>query len=199
MEFTELAWGAIVIVAGVFISVYGSMLFKFALAAMGFSISFVAAWTLLDSQDDAVRILIALAAGAIGALVLYSLARFGLYIAGAILGLVIAVCIGGIIDIVGSAPSNILMWILAIGGIAGGGLLGPRLGQMIVILATSAAGAYLIIAGVQVWYASRLGDNLDDPTQTLAQKLTLTVFLIFFSLSALSQFNSSRLMQRVLN
>jgi hypothetical protein len=199
MEFTEVLWGAIVIVAGVFISVYGSLLFKFALAAMGFSISFIAAWTLLDSQDDSVRILVSLAAGAIGAFLLYALARFGLYIAGAILGLVIAVVVAGIIEIVGSRPDGILMWILAIGGIASGGVLGPRLGQLIVVLATSAAGAYLIIAGVQVWYASRLGDTLDDPTQTLAQKLTLTVFLIFFSLSALSQFNSGRLMQRVLN
>ncbi len=199
MDFTEFAWGAIVIAAGIFIAVYGSMLFKFALAAIGFAIGFVGAWWLLDSQSDTTRILVALVAGAVGAVVLYSLARFGLYIAGAILGVVIAILIGGIIEILGPTPDNIVMWILVIGGIAGGGFFGHRLGQLIVILATSAAGAFLIVDGLQIWYASRIAGDLDDPSQTLAQKLTLTIFVIIFALSALSQFNSSRLMQRVLN
>ena len=199
MEFTEVIWGAVVVAAGIFIAVYGTLLFKFALAAMGFGLGFVGTWWLLDSQPDTTRMLIAMAAGGVGAVVLFSLARFGLYIAGAILGLVIALVVGGIIEILGPTPDNIVMWILVLGGVAGGGLFGHRLGQLIVLLATSAAGAYLIIDGLQIWYASRIGGALDDPSQTLAQKLTLTIFLVLFAMSALSQHNARRLRQRVIN
>ena len=199
MDFTVEVWGAVVIAAGIFIAVYGTLLFKFALAAMGFGLGYVGAWWLLDSQPDTTRLLIAIAAGGVGAVVLFSLARFGLYIAGAILGLVIALVVGGIIEILGPTPDNIVMWILVLGGVAGGGLFGHRLGQLIVLLATSAAGAYLIIDGLQIWYAWRIGGALDDPTQTLAQKLTLTIFLVLFAMSALSQYNARSLRQRVIN
>lgn len=197
MDTTDVIWGAIVIAAGIFIAVYGSLLFKFTLAAMGFGIGFVGAWWVLDGQSDTMRLLISMVVGGIGAVLLYSLAKFGLYIAGAVLGVVIAIVVGGIIDILGPKPDNIVMWILALGGLAGGGLFGHRLGQLIVTLATAAAGAFLIVDGFQIWFSSQIGGDVSDPSQTLAQKLALTMFLVFFALSALSQMNSTRLMQRV--
>lgn len=199
MEFTDVVWGLVVIAAGIFVAVYGTLLFKFALAAMGFGIGFIGAWWLLDSQSDATRLLIAIAVGGIGAAVLFALARFGLYIAGAILGLVLSLLIGGIIEILGPSPNNTVMVILAIAGLAGGGFIGPRLGQLVVLLATSGAGAYLIVDGIQIWYASRIGGDLDDPSQTLGQRLTLTIFLVLFAMSALSQYNARDLRRRVLN
>lgn len=199
MDFVEILWGAVTIGAGMFIAVYGSLLFRFALAAMGFGIGFVGSWWLLDSQTDTTRVLVSLAVGGVAALALYSLIRFGVYIAGAILGLVLAVLVGGIIDILGPTPDGIVMWILVAGGVGGGGLLGPRLGNLVITLATAAAGSYLVVDGIQIWFSSRIQGNLDDPSQTLAQKLTLIIFLIIFGISFLSQNNSRKLRHRVLN
>jgi hypothetical protein len=199
MDFADFAWGALVIGAGIFIAVYGSLLFKFALAAMGFGVGFVGAWWLLDSQSDTTRLLIAMAVGGVAAVLLFSLVRFGVYIAGAILGLVVALLVGGIIDVIGSAPNDFVMTILVLGGLGGGGFFGPRLGNMLIALATSAAGAYLIMDGVQIWYASRIGGDLADPVQTLAQRLSITIFAIICLISFLGQNNARKLRHRVLN
>src|SRR6186997_3122120 len=115
MDWTDLVWGALVIGAGIFLSVYGSLLFKFALAAMGFGIGFIGGWWLLDDQDEAMRLLVALVAGGVIAVLLFSLVRFGLRIAGAILGAVLAIVVGGIIDIIGPTPDRWLMIILIVG------------------------------------------------------------------------------------
>ncbi len=197
MDWTDVLWGALVIGAGIFLSVYGSLLFKFALAAMGFGIGFVGGWWLLEGQDDAMRILVALVAGGVIAVLLFSLVRFGLRIAGAILGVVLAFVIGGIIDIIGPTPDRWLMIILIVGGIGGGGFFGNRLGDWIIILATAAAGAFLVVDGIQIWFASRIAGDLDDPTQTLAQKLTMVVFLVIFGIAALSQNESIKLRRRI--
>jgi hypothetical protein len=197
MDWTDLVWGALVIGAGIFLSVYGSLLFKFALAAMGFGIGFIGGWWLLDDQDEAMRLLVALVAGGVIAVLLFSLVRFGLRIAGAILGAVLAIVVGGIIDIIGPTPDRWLMIILIVGGIGGGGFFGNRLGDWIIILATAAAGAFLVVDGIQLWFASRIAGDLDDPTQTLAQKLTMVVFLVIFGIAALSQNESIKLRRRI--
>ena len=197
MDWTEVLWGAVVIGSGIFLAVYGSLLFKFALAAIGFGVGFIGGWWLLDDQDEAARILIALVAGGVFAVLFFSLVRFGLRIAGAILGAVLAIVVGGIIDILGPTPDRWLMIILLIGGIGGGGFFGNRLGNWIIILATAAAGAFMVVDGVQIWFASRIAGELDDPTQTLAQKLTMVVFLIIFGIAALSQNESSKLRHRI--
>jgi hypothetical protein len=197
MDWSEGLWGALVIGAGMFLSVYGSLLFKFALAAMGFGIGFIGGWWLLDDQDEAMRLLVALVAGGVIAVLLFSLVRFGLRIAGAILGVVLAFVVGGIIDIIGPTPDRWLMIILIVGGIGGGGFFGNRLGDWIIILATAAAGAFLVVDGIQIWFSSRIAGDLDDPTQTLAQKLTMVVFLVIFGIAALSQNESIKLRRRI--
>jgi hypothetical protein len=197
MDWSEGLWGAVVIGAGMFLAVYGSLLFKFALAFMGFGVGFIGAWWLLDDQDEAMRVLIALVAGGVAAVLLFSLVRFGLYIAGAILGAVLAFVVGGIIDILGPTPDRWLMIILLIGGIGGGGFFGNRLGNWIIILATAAAGAFMVVDGIQLWFASRIAGEIDDPTRTLGQKLTMVVFLVIFGIAALSQNESSKLRRRI--
>ena len=199
MDITELAWGVIVLAAGVFLSVYGLALFRFALLAMGFAVGMVGTWWLLDAQDGAIRFLVSIIAGAIVGGAFYSLVKFGVYIAGAMIGVVVAILAGGIVDILGPRLSNPVMTILLLGGIVGGGLFGPRLGRFTVLLATSATGALLVIEGLRVLYASRIGDDTGDPTIALAQRMTLTVFLVIFAISALSQHASQRLRHRLLN
>jgi hypothetical protein len=197
VDITELAWGVIVLGAGVFLSVYGLALFRFALLAMGFAAGTVGAWWLLDDQDSAIRFLVSIIAGAIVGGAFYSLVKFGVYIAGAMIGVVVAILVGGIIDILGPRLSNPVMTILVLGGVVGGGLFGHRLGRFTVLLATSATGALLVIEGLRVLYASRIGDDTGDPTIALAQRLTLTIFVVVFAISVLSQDASQRLRQRL--
>lgn len=199
MEATELVWGIILIGAGIFLAVYGQLLFKFALLAMGFAVGMAGAWWLFEDQEDLTRFLIAMVVGAAVGLLLFSMVKFGLYIAGAMLGLVIAVLISGVIDIIGSTPSDTVVAILVIGGLAGGGIFGHRIGSLAILFATSAMGALLVVDGLSVLFESRIGGNVDDVTATLAQRLTLAVFVVILAISALSQWTSRNLRQRVVN
>ena len=198
MEFSQIVWGLAVLGAGIFLTVYGTLLFRFALLAMGFAVGMVGVWWLLDGQSEATRILIALVAGAIIGFVFYSMVKFGLYIAGAMLGATLAVVAGGVIDIFSSAPGDVLWVILGAAGVVGGGFFGPRLGNFIILLATSATGALLVIEGIRVLFESRIGGDVTDPTSSLTQRLTLTIFLVILIISALSQHNASQLRHRVL-
>ena len=91
-----LLWGIIVLISGVFISAYGSLLFRFALAFLGFAIGYsLVAW-LGGGLDTALRILIGIVAGGILAAVLYLLVKFTLNIAGAVLGLVLMLALLGL-------------------------------------------------------------------------------------------------------
>ncbi|MGN6033086.1 MAG: TM7S3/TM198-like domain-containing protein [Thermomicrobiales bacterium] len=197
MDGTDLIWGLVVVAAGGFICVYGLMLFKFALAAMGFGIGFVAAWWLLDDQSDSMRLLISLVVGAVAAVLLFALARFGVYVAGAILGLIIALVVGGLIEILGPHISNPVMSILAIGGLIGGGLFGHAIGQLVVLLATAGAGAFLVVDGLRIWFQSRMDGVADTPDRLLSSSFSMVLFLTIFAISALSQYNSRGLMRRV--
>src|SRR5918995_5499490 len=96
MSGSEFVWGAVLVACGIFIAVYGSILFRFVLAALGFAVGFGGAFFLLSDQDTATTILVAMVVGGIAAVLLYSLIRIGLYIAGGILGLVVAVTIAGL-------------------------------------------------------------------------------------------------------
>lgn len=197
MDGTDLIWGLVVVAAGGFICVYGLILFKFALAAMGFGIGFIAAWWFLDDQTESMRLLISLVVGAIAAVVLFALARFGVYVAGAILGLLIALVVGGLIEIFGPHISNPVMSILAIGGLIGGGLFGHAIGQLVVLLATAGAGAFLVVDGLRIWFESRMDGVADTPDRLLSSSFSMVLFLTIFAISALSQYNSRGLMRRV--
>lgn len=199
MEFSEIVWGLAVIGAGVFLSVYGLLLFRFALLAMGFALGMIGVWWLLDDQSAGMRILMALVAGAIVGMLFYSLVKFGLYIAGAILGGVIAVVVGGLIEILGPTPNDAVMLALAGAGLIGGGVFGPRLGNLVILLATSAMGALLVVDGLRVLFESRIGGDVSDISTSLAQRLTIAVFAVVLLISALSQRNSRQLRHRVIN
>lgn len=198
MEATDILWGLITIGSGVFISVYGTMLFKFALAAMGFSVGFVGGWWLLEDQDTAARFLIAMVVGAVLAIVFFSLVKFGVYIAGAVLGLVLAVVVSGFIEILGASTPSFVMLILAIGGVAGGGLFGGRLGNIIILLATAAAGSYMIVGGLQTWFESVFDHDGVTAAETLGTGVAMALFVVLFAMSVLSQRNAQQLRHRVL-
>ena len=63
----EFLWGLVLVGSGIFICVYGSVLFRFVLAMIGFAVGFAAAFALTDGQNDALRVLVGLVAGAAAA------------------------------------------------------------------------------------------------------------------------------------
>lgn len=184
MSITNFFWGLLVVGTGMFMCVYGNLLFRFALAAMGFGVGFLGAFSLLEDQGAAARFLVSLAIGGIAALLLYSLVKFGIYFAGAILGLVAAFGISSLISIIGPNVNTTVVTILGIIGICGGGFLAPRIGNLVILLATSAAGAFMVISGFQVWFSSEIGADKSDPASTLNQSLSLTIFAVIFGIAA---------------
>ena len=94
-------WGIIVLVSGIFVAAYGSLLFRFALAFLGFAIGYsLVAW-LGGGLDTALRILVGIVAGGILASTLYFLVKFTLNIAGAMLGLVLMLVLLGLFRLAG--------------------------------------------------------------------------------------------------
>ncbi|MDQ3695055.1 MAG: hypothetical protein M3464_15715 [Chloroflexota bacterium] len=184
---THLLWGLVLIAAGVFLIVYGGAYFRYALAAIGFGVGFLGSIGFTIEQDLLVRFLIAIAAGIIGAALLYFLVDFSFIIGGAIFGLVVALLLIGLLEIVGLDVPAVLVTILALIGLAAGAFFGKDLGQVIVLLATAAAGAYLIVSGVHVMYESRIGGDGMEPLDHLAQRFGLVLFLILFALGYLMQ------------
>jgi len=197
MSGSEFVWGAVLVVSGVFIAVYGSLLFRFVLAVLGFAVGFGATYLILSDQSTSARILVSIVAGAILAVVLYTLIRVGLYIAGGLLGIVVALTIAGLLGWLEKGVG----WeaaILLIGGGGLGGFFGNRLGDWIIILATASAGSLLVVNGVIVWFSDTFHtDETGDPSANLDKTAVLVTFLIFFAISALSQLNSSKLRDRL--
>jgi hypothetical protein len=190
---SELVWGIVLVAGGVFVAVYGTLLFRFALAAIGFGVGFILAMQIFNDQSEGTRIVIAFAAGFVGAFALYALVAFSLWIAGAILGLVLGIAALGIIDIFWSKPSNAVSLILTIAGGAAGAFFGRRLGENILLLATSAAGAYMILSGTHVLFESTVQTDTTDASQNLAQRVSLFLFVVLFAISGLAQINERRL------
>jgi MFS family permease len=197
MSGSEFVWGAVLVASGIFIAVYGSVLFRFVLAVLGFAVGFGAAYALLSDQDTSARILVALVVGAVAAGLLFALIRVGLYIAGGVLGLVLALVLSGLFGWL----DNGVGWIAGILLIAGGGIggfFGQRLGDWIVILATAGAGALLVTNGVLVWFQDEYESDLTgDITANLDKTEVLVLFLIVFAIAFLSQLNSTKLRDRL--
>jgi MFS family permease len=197
MSGSEFVWGAVLVASGIFIAVYGSVLFRFVLAVLGFAVGFGAAYALLSDQDTTARILVSLVVGAVAAGLLFALIRVGLYIAGGVLGLVLALILSGLFGWLDDGVG----WIAAILLIAGGGLggfFGQRLGDWIVILATAAAGSLLVTNGVLVWFQDEYASDLTgDITTNLDKSEVLVLFLIVFGIAFLSQLNSTKLRDRL--
>lgn len=194
----DFVWGAVLVGSGIFVSVYGTILFRFVLAVFGFAIGFAAAFVFTDGQDAALRILVGIVAGGIAAGALYSLIRIGLYIAGSILGAVLGLVIASLVGLLDTGFDwGSLVLVVAAGG--GGCFFGPRLGSLIIVLATAAAGAYLVIYGLSVLYIDEFQTDLEDPGATIARSLPFVTFLVIAAIGGLGQYVNSRLRFRIRN
>jgi hypothetical protein len=192
----EFLWGIVLVGAGIFVCVYGSVLFRIVLAMIGFAVGFGGAFALTDGQNDALRILVAIVAGGIAAAVLFSLIRVGLYIAGGILGAVVALVVSALVGLLddGFGWGSLILVILGAGGI---GYTGPRLGNLIIVLATAAAGAFLVMQGLSFLYLDEFQTDVEDPGQTFSSSLPFVTFLIIAAIGGLGQYVSSTLRFRL--
>ena len=189
-----LLWGIIVLVSGIFVAAYGSLLFRFALAFLGFAIGYsLVAW-LGGGLDPALRILVGIVAGGILAATLYWLVKFTLNIAGALLGLVLMLALLGLFRLAG-LDLNILGLVLAVAAAGLGGFFGNRLGS-VVVLATSLAGAYLVVLGMGAIFG--LGVATDDALTLLGASFPLVLFLTVALISGLAQYQAFSVRRRFL-
>lgn len=192
MSAGDFVWGALLIGSGVFVGIYGEMLFKFVLAIIGFAAAGSAVYILLDGKSTGLQVLMAIIAGGIGALVLYRLLNFALYIAGAAFGAVAGIVIAALI---GLNTTDNLQWItllLVVVGAGGVGFFGPRFGRMIIPLATSAVSAGMVVYGYLIFFQSTFGIDASDPNTHSSRKSLLLLFAIVYALSFLAQYNISK-------
>lgn len=178
----EFLWGLIIIVSGVFICVYGNQLFRLTLAAIGFGLGFILSWWLTDGQTNVIQIVVSLVAGGVGALVLYSLFRVGIYIAGGVLGLIL----GSLLVAIFNMQNTWLIGTLLIVAMGLAGFFGTRLSSMIIPLSTGAAGAFLIAYGLVLIFGTDLAPDM-TPLYLLGSPLALAIFVIIVAISTLGQ------------
>jgi hypothetical protein len=191
----SLIWGILALASGIFICAYGSVLFRFVLAVIGFMLGFSAVmWIAGGMVQGALQIIVAVVVGAIVAVALYSLFRLALHMAGGILGIVIVLAVVGLIGVTGS-NLGVIGWILLVAGAVIGGFFGRRLGDLVIILATALAGAYLVVLGLA--QAFGVGINATNALSTLGTGFALVLFVVVALISGLSQYESLRMRRRL--
>ncbi len=188
--------GLLLTACGVFLLVYGTILFRFALAVAGFVLGFALAWWLTQSQGTAVQILVGLVAGGIAAAVLFLVVRIGLYIAGGLMGAVAALVLLSLFRI-----ENV--WVNLALIVAGGGLVvffGRRLGLWLTVGATSLTGAYAAVYGLSQVFPETTGGFDADPTARIPfTGPAFAVFLVLLAVGILAQLQIARVRDRYVN
>lgn len=187
----------LMIACGVFLLVYGGMLFRFALAVGFFVLGFSLASWLLAAQPFTVRLLVSLVAGGVLAVAGYLLVKMALHIAGGLLGAVLVLLVLSIVPV--DLPS-ILGLILILAGTGVVGWFGNRIGDWAIILATTLAGAYAILYGLARLFPEAVGVGAGY-TSALAPATgpAIVVFLIVFAIGALAQIQIRAVRGRYVN
>ncbi len=187
----------LLIASGVFLLVYGGLLFRFALAVGAFVLGFSLSMWLLSSQPVTTRLLISMVAGGIIAIIGYSLVKMILHFAGGILGSMLALTILSLLH-AWLPDIMILISIVASAGVVG--FFGNRFGDWVIILATTLAGAYAILLGLVYLFPYVLGIS----GEYLSARIPFTapaflVFAIMLITGILAQFEIRRVRGRYVN
>ncbi len=180
-------WMGILLAAcGVFLLVYGGLLFRFSLAVGLFVVGFSLASWLFASQTDLIRILISLVAGGALAIVGYALVRMVLHIAGALLGAVAVLLILSLLPIsLDGTMGSIVSIVLILAGAGVVGFFGNRLGDWVIILSTTLAGAYAVVLGLTRMFPTAVGAAADYASAYVPfTGPALAVFVIVFATGA---------------
>jgi hypothetical protein len=183
-------WMGILLAAcGVFLLVYGGLLFRFSLAVGLFVVGFSLASWLFASQTDLIRILISLVAGGVLAIIGYALVRMVLHIAGALLGAVAVLLILSLMPIsLDGTMGSVIGIVLILAGAGVVGFFGNRLGDWVIILSTTLAGAYAVVLGLTRMFPEAVGVAADSASAYVPfTGPALAVFVIVFATGALAQ------------
>lgn len=197
MDTISILWGLVAIAAGIFVCVYGNMLFRFVIAVLGFLVGFWLVMAIFPGLSDGLRVALAIVVGGIGAAILYSLFRLALHVAGALLGAVVVMAILALIGWVGDGSFGVVSWILVIAGAAVVGFFGNRLGNAIIPLATALAGSAAVVAGFSKLFSSTVATS-DDPITIMSSGFAFVLFLTIAIISALAQLQIADLRRRLL-
>ncbi|HHY57760.1 MAG TPA: DUF4203 domain-containing protein [Chloroflexi bacterium] len=182
-------WMGVVLAAcGIFLLVYGGLLFRFSMAVGFFVLGFSLASWLFSSQTDLIRILISLVVGGVLAGVGYMLVRMVLHLAGGLLGAVLVLLVLSLLPFNMPSFLNIII-ILAGAGVVG--FFGNRLGDWVIILATSLAGAYAVVLGLTRMFPTAVEASAEYVASGSAYVpftgSAFAVFVIIFVIGALAQ------------
>lgn len=177
--------GIVLIASGVFLLVYGGLLFRFSLAVGFFVLGFsLASWS-FSGQEDVIRILISLVVGGVLAGLGYALVRIVLHTAGALLGAVLMLLLLSLLPV---KTPEFLSVILIAAGLGVVGYFGDRLGDWAIILATSLAGAYAIVLGLTRMFPAAVEVGADYASAYVPfTGPAFAVFVIVFLIGALAQ------------
>jgi hypothetical protein len=193
---TMIGIGLLLVGCGVFMLVYGTILFRFALAVAGFVLGFAVAWWLTESQGTAVQILVGMVAGGILAATVFLVVRIGLYIAGGLLGAVTALVILSLFRI-----ENV--WVNLALMVAGAGLIaffGRRLGLWLTVAATTLTGAYAAVYGLTQMFPDATGGFDADTTARIPfTGPAFAVFVVLLAVGVLAQLQIARVRDRFVN
>lgn len=189
--------GLLLIFCGVFLLVYGGKLFRFALAVGFFVLGFSLAMWLLSSQSVAVRLLISLVVGGALALVGYLVVKMVLHFAGALLGAMLVLLI---LSLLPFPMPDFLTLIVILAGAGVVGFFGNRLGDWIIILGTTLAGAYSILIGLVRIFPVTFGVSADYTSAIIPLSLSaVLLLLIYFATGVLAQWEIRRVRGRYVN
>jgi len=137
--------GLVLIGCGIFLLVYGGMLFRFSLAVGLFILGFSLASWLFSALDPILQLISGLVAGAVLAVIGFMMVRLTLHLAGGVLGAVLVLVIASLL------PVTLPSWLTIVLVVAGAGVIGffgNKLGDWVIILATTLAGAYAVVLGL---------------------------------------------------
>ena len=184
--------GLLLVACGVFLLVYGTMLFRFAIAVAGFVIGFALGWWLLESASDAAQVIVAFALGGVLAIVGYAVVRIGVYLAGGLLGALVALIVLSFLNI-GSSVVNVLVILAAAVAV---GFFARSLGLWLTILATSAAGSYAIVYGLSRMFPESTQIEDLESAKIPMTGAALTILILTFAIGFLSQWTLARIQRR---
>ncbi len=190
--------GLVLIGCGIFLLVYGGMLFRFSLAVGLFILGYMLASWLFSAMDPMIQFLISVVVGGILAAVGFAMVRIALHLAGGVLGAVLVLVIASLL------PGNLPSWLVIILVIAGAGVIGffgNRLGDWVIILATTLAGAYAVILGLtQIFPQAVTGEAAAfDSAQIPFTGPAFAVYLTVLAIGVLAQWQIRSVRGRYVN
>lgn len=193
MDILAIAIGLAIIAGGVFAAAYGYSLFRFVLGVLGFMVGYSLATNFAGSigLDTTATVFIGLAAGLILAAVGYAAISVGRYIAGALLGVVIAMLVlsllqtqqGGVLGLIGVAA-----------GVGIGAFAGRFFGDLLVLSATSFVGAYGIMLGMITIFPELVPNT--TPGRVPVTMPVLVIMIAIALVGGLAQHNLYRFRRR---